>query len=187
MMFKGRFANLDGKAKDKNPEAIYNRRLTWMDVFYMAAVEACENKVALVTRYPMDSRYNQYPSGLVVSSTIDTEPMIVGSKFYKFYPKVRDNDIGKDTSNMFVDTFVMSNLYLGAIGGDYDGDTIVLKGVYTNEANDELKAYMDTKANYIDLGGHIIRSPSKEAIISMYSMTMKVSNIENGVLTDPQF
>lgn len=187
MMFKGRFANLDGKAKDENPEAIYNRRLTWMDVFYMAAVEACENKVALVTRYPMDSRYNQYPSGLVVSSTIDTEPMIVGSKFYKFYPKVRDNDIGKDTSNMFVDTFVMSNLYLGAIGGDYDGDTIVLKGVYTNEANDELKAYMDTKANYIDLGGHIIRSPSKEAIISMYSMTMKVSNIENGVLTDPQF
>ena len=62
-----------------------------------------------------------------------------------------------------------------------------MKGVYTNEANDELKAYMDTKANYIDLGGHIIRSPSKEAIISMYSMTMKVSNIENGVLTDPQF
>ena len=47
---------------------------------------------------------------------------------------------------MFVDTFSMSNLYLGAIGGDYDGDTITLKGVYTNEANDELKAYMNTKA-----------------------------------------
>ena len=187
MMFKGSHTTMDGVVNDPDPEAIYTRKLTWMDVFYMAAVEACDNKVALVTRYPMDSRYNQYPCGLVVSSTIDTEPMRVGNKFYKFYPKVRDKDIGSDTSSMFIDTFVMSNLYLGAIGGDYDGDTIVLKGVYTNEANDELKAYMNTKANYVDLGGHIIRGPSKEAIISMYTLTMKVPNIESGVLTDPQF
>ena len=46
---------------------------------------------------------------------------------------------------------------------------------------------MNTKANYVDLGGHIIRGPSKEAIISMYTLTMKVPNIESGVLTDPQF
>ena len=187
MMFTGRFADPNIKTAIENPESVYNRPLTWVDVFYMAACEACKDKVALVTRYPMDSRYNQYPSGLVVSSTTETEPVVVGETFYKYYPKIRKEDIGKDTSNMFVDTFSMSNLYLGAIGGDYDGDTITLKGVYTNEANDELKAYMNTKANYVDLGGHIIRSPSKEAIISMYSLTMKTSNIEEGVLTEPQF
>jgi hypothetical protein len=172
---------------DYNPEAIFQRRLTWVDVFYRAAVEACKDKVGLVTRYPMDSRYNQYPISLNVSSTIETENMVVDNTFYKFYPKIREEDIGSDTSSMFIDTFVMSNLYLPAIGGDYDGDTVTLKGVYTTEANDELKAYMNTKANYVDLGGNIIRTPTKEAIISMYSLTMMTDNIIEGVLTNPEF
>ena len=55
------------------------------------------------------------------------------------------------------------------------------------EANDELKAYANTKANYVNLGASIIRSPSKEAIISMYSLTMIPTNIAEGVLTDPVF
>jgi hypothetical protein len=185
LYFKGVMG--DPENLDYNPEAIYQRRLTWVDVFYRAAVEACSDKVGLVTRYPMDSRYNQFPVGLVVSSTIETENMVVDGKFYKYYPKIREEDIGSDTSSTFIDTFVMSNLYLGAIGGDYDGDTVTLKGVYTTEANEELKAYTNTKANYVDLGGNIIRSPSKEAIISMYSLTMLTDNIMEGTLTDPQF
>ena len=57
---------------------------------------------------------------LKVSSTLETEPMIVdlaGNQFYPRYPKIRQNDIGKDTSNMFVDTLQMSNLFLDGIGG----------------------------------------------------------------------
>ena len=59
-----------------------------------------------------------------MSSTKVTEPMIVNNKVYRHYPKVRKEDIGKDTSNLFVDTFNMANPYLGAIGGDYDGGGI---------------------------------------------------------------
>lgn len=55
------------------------------------------------------------------------------------------------------------------------------------EANDELRAYAQTKANYVNLGSNIIRSPSKEAIISMYSLTLVPDNIKEGVLTDPVF
>lgn len=73
------------------------------------------------------------------------------------------------------------------VGSLDDGDTITLKGVYTTEANEELKAYAQTKANYVNLGASIIRSPSKEAIISMYSLTMIPTNIAEGVLTDPVF
>lgn len=185
MAFKGRGGDPE-TAKD-NQEAIYKRPLTWCDVFYMAAVEACRDKYVLVTRYPMDSRYNQFPVGLVVASTTKTENMMVGDTHYQYYPKIRIEDIGTNTSTTFVDTFVMSNLYLGAIGGDYDGDTVTLKGVYTVEANEELKAYANTKANFVDLGGNIIRDSSKEAIISMYALTMKTDNIMEGVLTKPEF
>ena len=38
-----------------NPEPIYNRKLTWCDVFYMAAVEATKNSHILITRYPVNT------------------------------------------------------------------------------------------------------------------------------------
>lgn len=43
--------------------------------------------------------------------------MVIGSKFYKNYPYVRQEDIGSNTSNKFIDTLNISNLYLEGIGG----------------------------------------------------------------------
>lgn len=43
--------------------------------------------------------------------------MIVGDKFYKSYPYIRQEDIGTNTSNLFIDSLNISNLYLDGIGG----------------------------------------------------------------------
>ena len=64
-----------------------------------------------------DSYFNQYPTKIRISSTTETEPMIVGSKSYKNYPFIRQKDIGANTSNRFIDTLNISNLYLDGIGG----------------------------------------------------------------------
>lgn len=50
MSFKGMY-------KTDNPinDSIYNRRLTWCDVFYMGAIEAVKDKMAIITRYPVKS------------------------------------------------------------------------------------------------------------------------------------
>ena len=61
--------------------------------------------------------YNQFPTKVKVNSTVETEPMIIGNTFYKDYPKIRQEDIGTDTSNKFIDTLNLSNLYLKGIGG----------------------------------------------------------------------
>ena len=53
MKFKGR-KTLDDDI-GINPEPIYNRKLTWCDVFYMAAVEATKNSHILITRYPVNT------------------------------------------------------------------------------------------------------------------------------------
>ena len=55
-----------------------------------------------------------------VASTVETEPMIVdigGTKYYNRYPKIRQNDIGTNTSNKFIDSANISNLFLAGIGG----------------------------------------------------------------------
>ena len=73
-----------------------------------------------------DSYFNQYPTKVKVSSTTKTEPMVIGNKFYKNYPMIRQKDIGANTSNRFIDTLNISNLYLDGIGGDYRLSPIVV-------------------------------------------------------------
>jgi len=112
----------------ENPESILNRRMTWCDIFYQAAVEATKNKHVLITRFPVDAYTNQIATKIIVSSTHQTEPVVYNGVYYPFYPKIRESDIGVDTSNWFVDTLQMSNNYLDGLCGDFDGNntTIIL-------------------------------------------------------------
>ena len=64
------------------------------------------------------------------------------------------------------------NCYLGAIGGDYDGDQVTVKGVWTVEANDELDKTLNSKKQYIGLTGKNVRTGSNEAIQALYSLTL---------------
>lgn len=121
MRFKGR--QLDEKDVE-NPEEInktplLSRKLTWCDLIYMAAVEVSKDKHVLITRYPLDSYFGQFPTKIVVSSTKETEPMYIDNRFYKHYPKIREEDIGTNTSNKFVDTINICNLHIGNLGADY--------------------------------------------------------------------
>lgn len=45
--------------------------------------------------------------------------MIIGNTVYKNYPKIRQKDIGTNTSNKFIDSLNISNLYLDGIGGKF--------------------------------------------------------------------
>ena len=45
--------------------------------------EATKDKMILITRYPIDSYYNQFCTKIKVASTLVTEPMIVNDKFIK--------------------------------------------------------------------------------------------------------
>ena len=56
-----------------------------------------------------------------VSSTVETEPMVINGVFYKWYPKIRQTDIGKDTSNKFIDTCSIANPYCILMNADFDG------------------------------------------------------------------
>ena len=102
----------------ENPESIVNRKMTWCDIFYQAAVEATKDKHVLITRFPVDAYTNQISTKIVVSSTKETEPVAYNGVYYPYYPKIRESDIGIDTSNSFIDTLQMSNNYLASMGAD---------------------------------------------------------------------
>ena len=120
LIFKGYEMSAEEFANgDLGKMPIMERDLTWCDIFYQAAVECTKDKHILITRYPIDTYFNQYPSKIKISSTANTEPMVINGNFYKTYPRIRQEDIGTDTSNKFIDTLNISNLYLDGLGGDY--------------------------------------------------------------------
>lgn len=175
MAYKGR-GNMPKDIED-DPNPIYHRRLTWCDVFYIATVKATVDKHVLITRFPIDSFSNQFTLKVKVASTKDTEPIYYDDDFYPDYPKIREEDILTDTSNKFIDTLRFSNCYLKGCGGDYDGDQVTCKGVYTREANDELETFMNSKENLVGFGANPLRYPGDDCIQAMYALTKVLSTV----------
>lgn len=173
MSFRGRYGNIPN---EENPQPVYSRFLTWCDVFFIACMEAVKGKHVLITRFPIDSFTNQIVTKVTVSCTKESEPMTVNGEFYPYYPKIRQENIGTDTSNKFIDTMNFSNLYLKGMGGDYDGDQITVKGVYTEEANAELEQFMNSKQNFVTFGGKPSKASEGDAIQSIYAFTKVLSD-----------
>lgn len=172
MKFRG--SGVEPGEEGKNFETMggnINRRLTWLDIFYIAAVEATKDKKVIITRFPIDSFSNQIILKVKVSSTKETEPVYYNNIFYKNYPKIREEDIGTTKTNKFVDTLSFSNCYLKGMGGDFDGDTATVKGVYTDEANEELETFMDSKENLVTFGGAPLKFPGDDVFQATYALT----------------
>jgi len=161
-----------------------NRPITWMDIFYICAVAATEDKAVMITRYPVDSHFSKLTTRIHVSSTIKTEPMVINGKFYKWYPRVRREDIGTDTSNKFIDTFQMANPYCGLMLADFDGDQVTVKMPFSVEANEELLKHINSTGQFVTLSGEIGRKGTMESIQTMYNLTYIASNAK---LTNPEF
>lgn len=181
LRFKGHVMSYDDFIKSSNSESpeeditsmgkLIDRPLTWCDLLYMAAVEMTADKTVLITRFPMDSYFNQYPQKINIRTTTNTKAMVVNGIFYRWYPDFDESDIGKNTSAMFEDTISMSNPTVGAAGGDYDGDTVICKPIYSIEANAEMQAFLNSKGNFNQLDGVNTKTASKEGIVCLYTLT----------------
>jgi DNA-directed RNA polymerase beta' subunit len=161
-----------------------DRPITWVDIFYIAAVAATEDKMVMISRYPIDSHFNQLYTKMHISSTIQTEPMVINGKFYKWYPRIRREDIGSDTSNRFIDTCQISNPYCKMMGADYDGDQVTVKMPFSVEANQELEKHLNSNGQFIALNGENGRLASHEAIQAMYNLTLVLPDTK---LTEAEF
>lgn len=185
MTFKGKRWD-SVKDAELSSEPTLQRPLTWVDVIYVAAIRATDGKQISFTRYPYDSYFNTIYTGIEVATTKETEPIMLNGELYKFYPKIRLDDINAPSAQKFIDTMQISNLYLNGMGADYDGDMGQVKGSFFNETNQELANFTNSKANFINMACTNIRVSEKEAIQSLYNMTLVLRD-DTGKLTDPKF
>ena len=157
---------------DKKSYPLNMRPLTWCDLLYQAAEEVTRDKMCLITRFPVDSYWNQFPARIVLMSTIETEQIMINNTFYAHYPKISSEDIKKNSSNRFIDVAVPNNCRLSSYGADFDGDTISVKIPYSIEANEELKRATEKKSHFIGLGAKNEMKTEHEGLQSLYNLTM---------------
>ena len=169
MTFTGR-QYIEGEPETASP--LMQRHATWTDILYMAAYECCQDKYVYITRYPLSNITSGiFVTKISVLSTVKTVPMYVGDKVYKNYPNV---DLTLDESlvpTQFTDTTNMCNLYLAAIGGDYDGDQVTLKIPFTQEANKEAELKMKEKTQILNSYGRNQRSTTNELLQTLFMLT----------------
>ena len=53
----------------------------------------------------------------------------------------------------------------------YDGDQITVKGLYTQEANDEARRIMKSKSHILNASGNNMRTTSNEGLQTLYMLT----------------
>jgi DNA-directed RNA polymerase beta' subunit len=146
-----------------------HRPLTITDLLYMALYECTRDKHVYVTRYPVEHHQNIYPSKVKVISTVQTKRQKIGHMFFEEYPTIYDEYPVKDSP--FIDTAILNNSMLAALGGDYDGDTISIRGVFSQEANKEANDIIFSKKHLLDGTGRNSRVLQKEAILTLYRLT----------------
>lgn len=165
------------------------REFTLTDLFYLIASDVLADKHVYVTRYPVSNIQNIFPVRVKTLTTVRTHPAVI--KFSlgtgdndnlmfssEEYPNIKYNGSKlSETECNFLDVMICGNAYLDSLGGDYDGDMLYLKSVFTKEANDEAERLIFAKTNMINSTGGVSRGLAKigkENVMGLYEMSKDV-------------
>jgi hypothetical protein len=161
--------------------------MTITDALFIAANRAAADKHVFLTRYPITNHLGSFASKINISSTTQTERLSYNGVFYKHYPKVDLSMSPVEISTYFYDVLKLSNVLLKQLGGDYDGDQMSIKGIFSQEANAECDKIVRSKANILDINASNVRKTENEAIQTLYTLTKRTSagREEGDIWTDP--
>lgn len=172
------YLHLSGKrinGRDELSSIVY-RRMTITDLLFLAASDVTKDKHTMTTRYPITDEFSVFCNKIRINSTTKTEPMMVNGHIYKWYPVIENDVPSYKMASLFIDSLQFSNSYLEGIGGDYDGDQVTVKILFSQEANEELENYIRGAGNFINASGKLIRVISSEAIQTFYTFTKNYDN-----------
>ena len=170
----GREYNYENKDADPATlSVLFNRKMTWADLLYRAAVDVTRDKHVVITRYPVLDYFGSFITRIFVKSTSKTMPVNIDGTVYEDYPVIDENMRPENISTIFPDSLTFSNMMLEGIGGDYDGDQVTIKGLYSQEANMEAEEIMNSLSYIININGENMRTSSKECIEGLYQLTRR--------------
>ena len=166
--------------KNKNKEYI-KRPITWIDIFFIAIDSFREFGRYQSVRYPATDK------GSIILSKFNVE-VFSGDKmgevyikydknssgyqyYFKDYPIIDEKLIENPDPHIFEETTKFNCLYLDGLTGDFDGDKISPKPLYSIEAAKEIDKINNSLLMLLKFDGTPNKSLGKEPIQTFYNLT----------------
>ena len=149
------------------------RHFTLLDLIYIVATRVCEDKHVYVTRFPIENYQSLYPSRIKIMTTYKTQRITIANKYYDEYPVITTEHESPVTNGNvnYIDTIIPHNTMLEALGADFDGDTVSLRSVYSQEANAECEKIINSSKYLLSVTGKNTRVLRNEGIQTLYTLT----------------
>jgi len=145
---------MESQNKKINPEFI--RPLTYLEMFYLATFRASQGKHCTITRYPAIEMGSIYPAKVKVSTTLPSRKVQFSSQYkddyfieLPYYPIL---------GNSYADSTVFHPSQAKGLTADYDGDTISANSIMTDEANEQVKEYLNQAKSIVTIDGKFLKS-----------------------------
>lgn len=174
MYFVGNRNNAFTKESDIQKDLGFTRELTWLDLLYQVCYEIAEDKHVYITRYPLIDYFGIFVNRINLLSTKQTQTVWIDGKEYKHYPVIDLSMPKEKLANNFYDSLQMSNIFLTGLGGDYDGDQVTVRGVWSQQANDEAEQILNSRRNIFTSMGNSLRDVNKDAVQGIHAFTKRV-------------
>ena len=148
------------------------RPMTYAELFYMTVYLVTMDKYAHVTRYPAVGVDSLVPSKIHLLSTSpsrEVEFVLVksGTKEQIKYTLPNYPVMGAG----YVDSIDMHPSVLAGLGGDFDGDTVSISGLLTEEANKECEEHLASKFRYVSSNGNIVCSTTDIVNLTLFNLS----------------
>lgn len=151
------FLNTNQIPDDLNKKFL--RPITYAEMFYIAVSGVVDKYMGFLTRYPVAGLGGIYPTKIYLKTTTKSREVEVefGStvKVLKEYPIL---------DSLFVESTSPHTSHLSKLGADFDGDTVSLNVLYTDEANKEISNFLNTPTAYITPTGEIAYSQNTDVL-----------------------
>jgi DNA-directed RNA polymerase beta' subunit len=157
-----------------------DRPFTLTDLFYEACMDVVQTKHVIATRYPVTGPESVIACRVKLLTTEETvdvsgpgeEGGMNDKRFteYPYFPTDGKGNILHDKIK-WIDTYVPNVSFLKGLGGDFDGDTMRVIGLFSAEANLEAERMMASPLNYVDAKGNFIRGIHREGGLAIYMLT----------------
>jgi hypothetical protein len=136
--------------------------ITYAELFYLSLKDLSGKVPTLVTRYPIQGYGGIYPCFSKLRTTVKALRLIKlnddwqpSDELYNQFP---------DRTKTFYDTVSVHNSHLAAMGADFDGDTISVTAVLSEEAKEEITAALNKKEYYLDPNNRFNFSTSSDQL-----------------------
>lgn len=135
---------------DENMNKKYLRPITYIELVYLAIYDIRDKYPAFLTRYPVAAMGGVYPSKLYVKTTVKGRTVNFKynnqEKTVVEYPNLKEE---------FVNSLSPHISRLERLTADFDGDTMSMNVLYTEESIKEIEKMLNSKEYYITPDGEI--------------------------------